>query len=109
MNDLLDRITIQADVLKEHVQETTEGLAAKLPAHIFESFKEAWMEKLEKLQGLVNEVLGLTEGQEDAAFLKTMKFHCASCDRPSRMLKQPTTPALPAIQGLSTGPNTVLN
>ena len=101
MNDLVDKIAIQGDVLRCHVQETSDALAGKVAVAVFAAFRDSCTATLERLQRLVDEILGVTEGKEDAAFLKLMKFHCASCDRPSRMVKQPPTPALPAIQGMN--------
>jgi len=101
MNELVDKISLQGEVVRAHVQETNDALAGKVPLNVFENFRESWGEKVERLQRMFQEILGVTEGQEDASFLKFMKFHCASCDRPTRMVKQPTAPALPALQGLN--------
>jgi len=101
MNELVDKILIQGDVLKCHVKETTDALNGKLDVAAFDAFKESMTERVERMKHLLDDILGVTEGQEDAAFIKLMKFHCASCDRPSRMVKQPMTPALPAIQGMN--------
>ena len=101
MNELVDKIAIQGEVLKCHVQETSEALNGKLAVAAFDAFKEWMTERVERMKRLVDDILGVTEGQEDAAFFKLMKYHCASCDRPSRMVKQPMTPALPAIEGMN--------
>ena len=70
LNEFMDRSAEVRDFLHFYVQETKENMEEKLGLDVFVPFRDGYYETVGRLEGYMKEILEITDGEQDGAFVK---------------------------------------
>ena len=70
LNEFMDRSAEVRDFLHMYVQETKENMEEKLGLDVFVPFRDGYYETVARLEGYMKEILEITDGEQDGAFVK---------------------------------------